>query len=95
MSPQHKPYSDTGEIMEESLRLLAELRGTWLGDHLVAIALLADLIDKTDEMLVERVALARTHDHGWQDIAEALGTTSAEVRMRFDGRSPLARSWLL
>jgi hypothetical protein len=74
--------------------MLAERRGRWLGDDLAAIALLASLIDEAERQLAERVDTPYGNAHCWDNIAQALGTTSVEVRMRFDGRSPVARAWL-
>jgi hypothetical protein len=89
-----RPYSDIRDLVEDSLEMLAERRGRWLGDDLAAIALLASLIDEAERQLAERVDTVYGNDHCWDNIAQALGTTSAEVRMRFDGRSPVARAWL-
>ncbi len=94
MSPERRPYSDTRGLLEDSLEILAQLRGKWPGDDLAAIGLLAALIEDAEQMLAERVTSARGHDHSWHDLAQALDTAPAEVRMRFDGRSPLTRSWL-
>jgi hypothetical protein len=65
-----------------------------LGDDLAATTLLASLIDEAERQLAERVDTVHGNDHCWDNIAQALGTTSADVRMRFDGRSPEARAWL-
>jgi hypothetical protein len=72
--------------------MLAERRGRWLGDNPAAIGLLASLIEEAGRQLAERVDTAYGNDHCWDNIAQELGTTSAEVRMRFDGRSPVARA---
>jgi hypothetical protein len=56
--------------------------------------LLASLIEEAERQLAERVDTAYGNDHCWDNIAQALGTTSAEVRMRFEGRPPVARAWL-
>jgi hypothetical protein len=70
------------------------MRGKWLGDDLAAIALLASLIEEGERQLVERVDAARSKDYRRDDVAQALDTTATEVRMRFDGRSPVPRARL-
>lgn len=94
MDAKRQPYSDVREIVEESLGILAKLRGKWLGDDLAAITLQADLTEEAERQLADRVSAARGNDCCWDDIAQALGTTAAEVRMRFDGRSPVTKAWL-
>ena len=59
VSPDRQPYSDTRELIEDSLEVLAQLRGKWLGDDLVAIALLAGLMDEAERTRAGRVAAAR------------------------------------
>ena len=79
MGAKRQPYSDTREIISESLEILARLRGKWLGDDLAAIALLAGLTEEAERQLADRVIAARGNDCRWDDIAQALGTTATEV----------------
>jgi hypothetical protein len=76
-------YDDVSDLIQESLVLLAERRAAWLGDDIAAIRLLANLVDKAAEALALRVAAARSAGTTWQEIADALGTTPTEVRLRF------------
>src|SRR6266496_4016119 len=87
MNPDRRPYSDIRDLVEDSLEILAERRSSWLGDDLAAIALLASLIEEAERQLAERVDTVCGNGHCWDDIAQALGTTLAEFRMRFDGRA--------
>ena len=74
---------DISDLIQESLVILAERRAAWLGDDKAAIRLLANLVDKAAEALAQRVAAARGTGTTWQEIADALGTTPTEVRLRF------------
>ena len=94
MSPDRQRYRDTRDLVEDSIEILARHRGKWLGDDLAAIGLLVSLVDEAERQLSERVTTARSNDHSWVDIANALGGIPTEVRMRFDGRSPVDRNWL-
>lgn len=94
MSKDRRPYSDIRDLIADSLEMLSERRGKWLGDDLAAIALLASLVEEAERQLAERVRAARSNERCWDDIARALGTTATEVRMQFDGRSPIPRAWL-
>ena len=76
-------YDDVSDLIQQSLAMLAERRAAWLGDDTAAIRLLANLVDKAAEALAQRVAAARDAGTTWQEIADALGTTATEVRLRF------------
>jgi hypothetical protein len=76
-------YDDISDLIQESLVMLAERRAVWLGDDRAAICLLANLVDKAAEALAQRVAAARSAGITLQEIADALGTTPTEVRLRF------------
>ena len=71
------------DLIEESLVVLAQRRAAWLGDDKAAIQLLANLADKTAEALAQRIGAARTAGISWDEIAEALGATPTDVRLRF------------
>ena len=81
-----KDNDDIGDLVEESLVLLAQRRAAWLGDDRVAIRLLANLADKTAEALAQRIGAARSAGLSWEEIADALGATPTEVRLRFADR---------
>ena len=51
---------------------LADRRGTWLGDDLAVIALLASLIDQAERCLPELVTTGRLNGHAWDHIVRAL-----------------------
>ena len=91
-APAFRHYSDIRDLVEGSLEMLAERRGRWLGDDLAAIGLLASLIEEAERQFAERVDTAHGNDYCWDDIAQTLGTTATEVRMRFYGQSPVARA---
>ena len=78
---------------------LAELAGRWganLGDDAVLISLLASLIAQAERCLPEAVVNARAEGASWADIAELLGTSPDEARLRFDPDSPVCdRRWPL
>lgn len=90
MTAERHLYRDTRQIIGESVEILAGLRGKWTGDDLATIELLVSLMDEAEQQLVDRVAAARGRDHSWPAIADVLGTSATEVRMRFDGWSPAA-----
>ena len=54
------------------------------GGDLVAIRLLADLVNETEAGLAHRVGRARASGASWQAFAEALASTVTEVRLRYD-----------
>jgi len=76
-------YDDISDIIQDALVLLAKRRAAWLGDDTVAIHLLANLVDKAAEALAQRVAAARSAGTTWQEIADALGMSPTEVRLRY------------
>jgi hypothetical protein len=76
-------YDDIGDLIDELLVVLAQRRAAWLGDDKAAIELLATLASKTAEALAQRVSAARAAGISWEEIAEALGATATEVRLRF------------
>ena len=78
-------YDDIGDLIEESLVVLAQRRAAWLGDDKAAIQLLANLVDKTAEALARRVGAARAAGISWEEVADALGATPIEVQLRFAG----------
>lgn len=81
-------YDDIGDLIEDSLVVLAQRRAAWLGDDKAAIQLLANLVDKTAEALAQRIRAARAAGISWEEIADPLGATATEVRLRFaDGQA--------
>jgi hypothetical protein len=81
-----KANDDVSDLVEESLVVLAQRRAAWLGDDRAAIRLLANLADKTAESLAQRIDAARSAGLSWEEIADALGVTPTEVRLRFADR---------
>lgn len=81
---------DTYDLIDDALAPLAEHHGAWLGDDLIAITLLANLIDQAERCLPELVTNARLNGHSWDEVARALATSPDEARLRFDPRSPIA-----
>jgi len=76
-------YDDISDLIEDSLVVLAQRRAAWLGDDEAAIQLLADLVDKTAEALAQRIRAAHAAGLSWEGIADALGSTPTELRLRF------------
>ena len=76
--------NDSRNLIGECLEELARRQAKWLGDDLAAIALLAELIGDAEKCLAERVHNAPANGHTWQDIADALGTSLTDARLRFD-----------
>ena len=87
MAEAQNRHGDTCDLIEDSLEILAQRRAKYPADDLVAIRLLADLVNETEAALAERVAQARGGGVSWQAIAEALTSTVTEVRLRFDDPS--------
>lgn len=76
-------YDDIGDLIENSLVVLAQRRAAWLGDDEAAIRLLADLVEKTADALAQRIRAAHASGVSWQEIADALGSTPTEAWLRF------------
>jgi hypothetical protein len=83
MVSAREPWSDTRDLIEDSLGLLARRQARYPGDDLVAICLLADAVGQTDAALAQRLGQRAS----WLAIAEALASTVTEVRRRYDGPS--------
>jgi hypothetical protein len=81
---------DTFDLIDDAVAALADRRGVWVGDDLRTIALVASLIQQAERWLPQLVHDARANDHGWTEIARALGTNPAEARLRYDAESPIA-----
>ena len=77
-------YDDARELVEESLVLLAQRRAKRQGDDLQAVGLLAALVEATERVLAEQVARVHHNGYSWSRIAESLGTTVTEVRLKFE-----------
>jgi hypothetical protein len=89
-SPEPHSGDDTYDLIDDAVTALADRRGTWLGDDIAAIALIASLIDQAERWLPQRAHDARANGHSWEQIARALATSPAEARLRFDPESPAA-----
>ena len=89
-SPEPHSGDDTYDLIDDAVAALAERRGTWLGDDIAAIALIASLIDQAERELPQDVHDARANGHNWEQIARALAASPAEARLRFDPQSPVA-----
>jgi hypothetical protein len=89
-SPEPRSGDDTYDLIDDAVTALAGRRGTWLGDDIAAIALIASLIDQAERWLPQHVHDARANGHNWDEIARALATSPAEARLRFDPQSPVA-----
>jgi hypothetical protein len=81
---------DTHDLIDDALAELARRRGTWLGDDIAAMTLIASLIDQAGRFLPELVTNARLNGHTWDEIARAIGTSPEEAQLRFDPESPVA-----
>jgi len=77
-------YEDTSDLIEDSLEELARRRAKWPCDDLQAVTLLASLVEAAEQALIARVTSAHENGHSWDQIAEAFGTTTTEVRLRFE-----------
>ncbi|MGC1734317.1 MAG: hypothetical protein WA731_16950 [Pseudonocardiaceae bacterium] len=80
---------DSFDVVDAAISELAGRRGLWIGDDVVLIHLLASLIAQAERCLPEAVASALVNGYGWDDVAQLLGTSSDEVRSRFDPQSPV------
>lgn len=94
MGCHNHDYDDARDLITDSLGILAKRRAKYAGDHLVAITLLATLIDTAENTLASRVQAARADGHTWQDISGALETSQVEARLRFDQQPDDYRQWL-
>jgi hypothetical protein len=83
---------DTYDLVDDALAGLAQRRGTWLGDPLAAITLLASLIDQAERMIPLLAAEARDHGATWHDIATTLATSPEQAELRYGSGSPIADS---
>jgi hypothetical protein len=81
---------DTFDLIDDAVAELAQRRGVWLGDDLRTITLITSLIEQAERWLPQLVHDARANGHDWSEIAEALGTSPDETRLRFDPDSPIA-----
>lgn len=88
--PAPRSDEDTFDAIDDALAALADRRGLWIGDDHVFIHLLASLIDQAERCLPEIVTNARANGSSWDEIAQLLGTSPDEVRLRFDPHSPVA-----
>ena len=77
-SPEPRSGDDTCDLIDDAVAALAERRGTWPGDDIAAIALIASLIDQAERELPQHVHDARANGCSWEQIARALATSPAE-----------------
>jgi len=91
-NPGPRSGEDTFDLIDNALATLAERRGSWLGDDLAAITLIASLIEQAERFLPHLVHDARVAGHTWHQIAQALGTSPDSARLRYDPDTPLADS---
>jgi hypothetical protein len=93
----HPPPStddDTSEVIDDAVSALAERRGLLLDTDATVIHLLASLMAQAERELPLAVTTARDEGCSWGDIAQLLGTSAHEARLRFDPDSPVAdRRW--
>jgi hypothetical protein len=64
-SPEPCSGDDTYDLIDDAVAALAERRGTWPGDDIAAIALIASLIDQAGRWLPQQVHHARANGHSW------------------------------
>jgi hypothetical protein len=88
--PAPRSDEDTFDLVDDAIAALAQRRGLWIGDDHILIHLLASLIDQAERCLPEAVYTARANGCSWNDIAQLLGTSPDEARLRFDPDSPIA-----
>ncbi len=88
--PPPRSDDDNFDVIDEAITTLAERRGRWIGDEHVMIHLLASLIDQAERCPPEAVHDTRANGTSWNDIAQLLGTSPDEARLRYDPNSPIA-----
>lgn len=92
--PPPSTDDDTHEVIDDALHALAERRQLWLGSDAIVVHLLASLIAQAERSLPLAVTGALGEGGSWEDIAQLLGTSADEARLRFDPDSPIAdRRW--
>jgi hypothetical protein len=89
-SPGPRSGDDTHDLIDDAPCKLAERRGARLGDDLIAITLIASLIDQAERFLPELVTNARLNGHTRDQIAQALATSPGEAQLRYRPQSPIA-----
>jgi hypothetical protein len=72
------------DVVDEAISELAGRRGLWIGDDAVLIHLLVSVIAQVERCLPEAIATALMNGYGWDDIAQLVGSSPDEVRLRFD-----------
>jgi hypothetical protein len=88
--PAPRSDDDTFDLIDDALTALATHRGLSICDDHVFIHLLASLIEQAERWLPEAVYNARANGSSWNEIAQLLGTSPHEARLRFDPDSPIA-----
>jgi len=88
--PPPRTDDDTSEVIDDAVSALAERRGVWLGTDSGVVHLLASLMAQAERELPLAVTMARGEGCTWDDIAQLLGTSAHEARIRFDPDSPIA-----
>ena len=87
-SPEPRSGDDTYDLIDDAVAALADRRGTWLGDDIAAMALIASLIDPGRTMAA--AARARRPRQRAQLGRDRPGAGHVEARLRFDPQSPVA-----
>jgi hypothetical protein len=88
--PAPRSDEDTFGLIDHALTALATRRGLWIGDDHVLIHLLTSLIEQAQRCLPEAVYTAHANGTSWNELAQLLGTSPDEARLRFDPDSPIA-----
>jgi hypothetical protein len=88
--PAPRSDDDTFEVIDDALTTLATRRGLWLGDDHALIHLITSLIEQAERCLPQAVHDARANGTSWNELAQLLGTSPDEARLRFDPDSPIA-----
>ncbi len=89
-APEPVSDDDTYAVIDDALAALAGRRHCNLGDDMEMLGLLASLIDQAERCLPELVTNARANGASWRRIAQMLGTSPEEARLRFSPDSPVA-----
>jgi len=66
---------DTHDLIDDALAELARRRGSWIGDDITAMTLIASLIEQAERFLPQMVTNARLNGHSWDEIARGISTS--------------------
>ena len=84
LQPEAASDDDAHDPIDDAVAELARRRGAWLGDEIIAMTLIASLIEQAERFLPEMVTNARLNSRSWDEIARAIGTSPEEAHLRFD-----------